>query len=380
MTETFINTVEQDTTAAQNKAKRNKLLMGLGALVLLLGLTYYLWDLFIGSQRVTTDDAYVGAETAMITPMVAGQIADVKVSDTQLVHRGDVLAVIDDSDARIALASAEADLAKAKRGFTRTAATSSALAAQMSARGDQVSAAQAQLSAAQSAYSKAQLELRHRQQLAPSGAVSGEELTAAANAFAAAQANLAVARGSVAQAQSGRVAASGDLAANQALIAGATAASAPDVQAAQARVDQAHLALTRTVIRAPIDGMISKRTVQMGQSVVPGSSLMMVVPVNSVYVDANFKEVQLKKVHPGQPATMTSDLYGSGVVYHGKVVGLAGGTGSAFALIPAQNATGNWIKVVQRVPVRIALDPQELAAHPLRVGLSMNTEIDISDK
>ena len=168
-------------------------------------------------------------------------------------------------------------------------------------------------------------------------------------------------------------------AANQALIQGSSADTNPDVAAAKAALDQAQLDLERTVIRAPIDGVVTNRQVQVGQRVAAGSPVMTVVPLGSVYVDANFKEGQLKRVRPGQPAELVSDLYGSGVKFHGRVVGFAGGTGSAFALIPAQNATGNWIKVVQRLPVRIALDPKELSAHPLRVGLSMDAKVDVSD-
>ena len=208
--------------------------------------------------------------------------------------------------------------------------------------------------------------------------MSGEELTVAQNAFTTAQANVAQARAAVSQASASRGAARESWAANQALIAGTTVDTNPDVAAAKARLDQARLDLERTVIRAPIDGVVTNRQIQVGQRVAAGAAVMTIVPVNSAYVDANFKEGQLARVRPGQPVELKSDLYGGDVVYHGRVVGFSGGTGSAFALIPAQNATGNWIKVVQRVPVRIALDPRELARHPLRVGLSMEAEIDVS--
>jgi membrane fusion protein (multidrug efflux system) len=182
----------------------------------------------------------------------------------------------------------------------------------------------------------------------------------------------------VAQAHANLRAAQGQREANLVLISGTPLDQNPEVAAARARLDAAKLALERTVIRSPIDGVVSKKQVQVGQEVQAGTPLMTVVPVNAVYVDANFKEVQLKKVRIGQPVTLTSDLYGGGVKFHGRVVGLSGGTGSAFSLIPAQNASGNWIKVVQRLPVRIALDPKELAEHPLRVGLSMKAKIDVS--
>lgn len=361
-------------------SKRKKLLSGIAAVVLLAGAGYGGWYALVGSNYVETDNAYVGAETAQITPMVAGQVIAIGASETQGVKRGDVLVRLDDSDARIALASAEADLAKARREFGQTSATSGALSAQVQARGAEIVSARAQLASAQASYDKAQVDYNRRQKLAPNGAVSGDELTAATNALAAARATLEQARAAVAQASSQRSAAAGNLAANQALIQGATSNSAPDVLAAEARLRQAQLDLARTVIRAPIDGVVANRTIQVGQRVAAGTTMMRIVPVNSAYVDANFKEGQLTKVKPGQPVKLTSDLYGDDVEYHGRVVGFSGGTGSAFALIPAQNATGNWIKVVQRLPVRVALDPKELAAHPLRVGLSMTAEVDVSGR
>ncbi len=363
-------------TPAKTPNKRRKLLTGIAAVVLLGGAAYGGWYALVGSHYVETDNAYVGAETAQVTPMVAGQAVAVLASDTQAVKRGDVLVRLDDSDARIALAMAEAELAKARRQFGQTSATSSALSAQVQARSADIASTRAQLASAQAAYDKAQVDFNRRQRLVPNGAVSGDELTSATNALAAARASLAQARAAVAQATSQRGAAAGNLAANQALIEGTTNTSAPDVLAAEARVRQAQLDLDRTVIRAPVDGVVANRTIQVGQRVASGATVMRIVPVGQVYVDANFKEGQLARVKPGQAVTLTSDLYGGDVEYHGRVVGFSGGTGSAFALIPAQNATGNWIKVVQRLPVRVALDPRELAAHPLRVGLSMTAEID----
>ncbi len=362
------------------KGKRKKLLTGIAAIVLLGGAGYGAWYTLVGSHYVETDNAYVGAETAQVTPMVAGQAIAVGATDTQAVKRGDVLVKLDDSDARIALASAEADLAKARREFGQTAATSTALSAQVRARGADVESARAQLESADAAFAKAQVDFDRRRRLVPAGAVSGDELTSATNALAAARAAREQARAAVAQAASQRGAAAGNLAANQALIQGASASTAPDVLAAEAKVRQARLDLDRTVIRAPIDGVVANRTIQVGQRVAPGTTVMRIVPVGQVYVDANFKEGQLTKVKPGQPVTLVSDLYGDDVEYHGRVVGFSGGTGSAFALIPAQNATGNWIKVVQRLPVRVALNPRELAAHPLRVGLSMTATVDISGR
>ncbi|KHL24756.1 hemolysin D [Croceibacterium mercuriale] len=367
-----------DTSA--RTGKRRKALGAIAAIVLLAGAGYGLWYALVGSHYVETDNAYVGAETAQITPMVAGQVVAVSASDTQAVKRGDVLVRLDDSDARIALAAAEADLAKARRQFGQTSATSTALSAQVQARGADVAGARAQLQSAQALFQKAQVDFDRRQALSANGAVSGDEITAATNALAAARAGLAQARAAVTQATSQQGAAAGNLAANQALVQGADANTAPDVLAAEARVRQARLDLDRTVIRAPIDGVVASRTIQLGQRIAPGATIMRIVPVGQVYVDANFKEGQLARVRPGQPVVLTSDLYGGDVEYHGRVVGFSGGTGSAFALIPAQNATGNWIKVVQRLPVRVALDPRELAAHPLRVGLSMTAEIDVSGR
>jgi membrane fusion protein (multidrug efflux system) len=357
---------------------RKKLLGGIAGAVLLAGAGYGGWYALVGSHHVSTDNAYVGADTASVTPMVAAQVLNVRVADTQAVRRGDILVQLDDSDARIALAQAEADLAKARRQYGQTSATSTALAAQVDARNADIARARAQLVSAQADYERARVDLARRQRLAPNGAVSGEELSSATNAFASARAALELARAGIAQANSTKGAASGELAANNALISGTTANTAPEVLAAQAKVAQAKLELARTVIRAPIDGVVTRRNVQIGQRVAPGTALMLIVPVGQLYVDANFKEGQLDRVKVGQAVTLTSDLYGGDVEYHGKVVGLSGGTGSSFALIPAQNATGNWIKVVQRLPVRVALDPRELQAHPLRVGLSMDAEIDVS--
>jgi len=364
----------------EKKVRRRKLLTAIGVGVALAGIAWTGWYALVGSHMVSTDNAYVGADSASITPMIAAQVLSVEVGDTQAVRKGDVLVRLDDSDARIALAEAEADLAKARRQYGQTSATSAALAAQVSARDADISRARAQFDAAQADYAKASVDLDRRRKLAPGGAVSGEELTSANAAFAAARANLELARAGVAQASASRGAASGQLAANNALTGGQPVSASPDVMAAEARVAQARLNLERTVIRAPIDGIVTRRNVQAGQRVAPGASLMIVVPIGQLYVDANFKEGQLGKVRMGQPVTLTSDLYGSDVEFHGKVVGLSGGTGSSFALIPAQNATGNWIKVVQRLPVRVALDPAELREHPLRVGLSMEAEIDLTDK
>lgn len=357
------------------KKRRLKVVLALAAAKIALGAGAWM---FFDESHVSTDNAYVSADSAQVTPLVSAAVIDVPVVNTQVVRKGQIILRLDDSDARLALARAEAEYLKARRQFSQTAANSGSLAAQISARDADIGQAQAQLAASQANFDKARIDLARRSELASSGAVSGEELTTARNAFSTAQANLALARSGVAQAAATRGAARESWAANEALIAGSTVDTSPEVAAAKAKLEQARLDLQRTVIRAPIDGVITNRQVQVGQRIAAGSPVMTIVPVGSVFVDANFKEGQLSKVRPGQKVELISDLYGDEVVYHGKVAGFSGGTGSAFALIPAQNATGNWIKVVQRLPVRITLDPKELAKHPLRVGLSMEAEIDVS--
>ena len=359
---------------------RKRALLGIGLFVLVLGVLYGAWSWLNAGKAESTDNAYVGADSAMVTPMIGGQVTDVRVSDTQTVHRGDVLAVIDDSDARIALAQAEAELAKSRRMFAQSGASERALGAQVAARSAGIARGAAQLRSAQADYAKAQIDLARRQRLAPAGAVSGQELTDAQAALRTSGAAVDLARANLAEAGATRTAAQGELSASRALTAGTNDTSAPDIRVAQARVDQARLDLTRAVVRAPIDGVVTSRRVQVGQRIAVGAAIMTIIPVDRLYVDANFKEAQLAKVRPGQSVTLTSDLYGSDVVFHGRVIGFSGGTGASTALIPAQNATGNWIKVVQRLPVRIALDPRELRAHPLRVGLSMTADVALAPK
>ena len=306
-------------------------------------------------------------------------MATVEVADTQAVRKGQVLVRLDDTDARLALANAEAALQMAERKVRGYMANDEGLGAQVSARAAGQAQASAQVAAAQSNLQRARIDLDRRKVLAADGSVSGEELTSAQNAYANAAAALQAALAGQAVAAADRDAALGSRGANQALISGASVLDNPEVAAARAARDQARVDLERTLIRAPIDGVVSKRQVQVGQRVQPGMGLMVVVPVEHAYVDANFKEIQLAKVKPGQAVELTSDLYGKKVVYHGRVAGFSGGTGAAFAVVPAQNATGNWIKVVQRLPVRIALDPAELRRNPLRVGLSMDVDIRVAN-
>jgi membrane fusion protein (multidrug efflux system) len=368
-----------DAEQAAIKAKRKKLFTGFAAGIALIGGSYYAMDALVWSNHAVTDNAYVGADVAQVTPLIGGPVREVLVQDTQQVRRGDVLVRLDDTDARIAVAQAEANLASAIRKVQGLEATDTGLDAQIAARTADEARAQAQIASAQADVEKARIDLQRRQELASSGAVSGDELTTARNAFNTATASFRAAQAARAQAAATRNAAIGDRNANRALIANTTVDNNPEVLAARAALAQARVDLERTVLRAPIDGVVSKRQVQVGQRVQPGAMLMVVVPVQAAYVDANFKEVELKKVKPGQPVKLTSDLYGEDVEFHGKVAGFSGGTGAAFALVPAQNATGNWIKVVQRLPVRIQLDPKELKQHPLRVGLSMNVDVDVSN-
>ena len=359
------------------KSKRKKILTIFAVIVIIGIILYAIWTMVFGNV-VETDNAYVGAETAEITSMVSGQVAQVLVSDTQQVKKGDVLAIIDNRDAKIAVAEAEAALTKAKRQYTQSSANSSSLSSQILISADDINSAKAQVAQAEVALKQTQGEFARRQQLNATGAISKEEFTKSQSALDNAKANVDVAKASLAQTESKRKAAQSNLDANEALIRGASQNSTPDVLVADAKLDAALLDLQRTEIKAPLDGVVARRSIQVGQRIAPGASLMKIVPLAELYVDANFKESQLKNVKAGQKATLTSDLYGKDVEYHGTVIGFSGGTGSAFALIPAQNATGNWIKVVQRLPVRIKLDPKELAEHPLRVGLSMTAEVDTS--
>lgn len=359
-------------------AKRKPLLMGFIIAVLVLGAVYFLYELVIGSRSVSTENAYVGGENAQVTPLTSGQIKEVLVINTQPVRKGQLLMRLDDADQKIALAQAEAMLALAERRWQTSRAQAEAAGATTSASAAAIPEAQARLAAANAALEKAQVDYRRRTALVDTGAVSGDEVTSARNELSSAKAAVEQARASLAQAQASAVRAKQDEVATLAATKGTTQENAPEVLAARSRLAQARLDLERTMIRAPIDGVVAQRSVQVGQRIDSGKVAMTIVPVGELYVDANFKEDQLGKVRPGQTAELHSDFYGSDVTFHGKVIGFAGGTGAAFSLIPAQNATGNWIKVVQRLPVRIALDPGELKEHPLRVGLSMEAEIDLT--
>ena len=344
---------------------RDKLLINLAGAVVIAALVYGVYEFAVGRHSVETDNAYVGADTAWVSPLVNGPVARVLVQETQVVKAGDALVELDDADTRIMVDQARAALDQAERKVRAYGANDVALAGQVQARTADIARAKADLE-------RARTDLERRQAASTSGAVSREELTAAQNAFDGAQAALTQAYGNARATEGARLA-------NSALISGADLNQNPEVAAARARLEAAKLAESRTVIKAPIDGVVSKREVQVGQQATVGTPLMLIVPTMSAFVDVNFKEVQLRNLRIGQPVTLTSDLYGGDVTFHGRVVGISGGTGAAFSLIPAQNASGNWIKVVQRLPVRVALDREELAKHPLREGLSMKAKIDISN-
>jgi membrane fusion protein (multidrug efflux system) len=300
----------------------------------------------------STDDAYVNGNVVQITPQISGIVVAIGADDTQFVKTGQTLVQLDQADAKVALEQAEAQLARTVREVRSLFATSSQLQATVEMR--------------QTELDRATGDLTRRERLATSGGVSGEELQHARAGLNTAQAALLVAQE--------------NLQVNRTRIDRTTVENHPDVQNAAAKVREAYLMYARTVLPAPVSGFVAKRAVQLGQRVGPGAPLMAIVPLDQVWIDANFKEPQLAAMRVGQPVKLVADIYGGKVVYHGKVAGFGAGTGSAFALLPAQNATGNWIKVVQRIPVRIALDPQELAAHPLQVGLSMEAEVDTRNR
>ncbi|AIO33280.1 EmrA/EmrK family multidrug efflux transporter periplasmic adaptor subunit [Burkholderia pseudomultivorans] len=336
----------------QNNGKRKRMMTLLVVVILIAAIAYGLYYFLVARFHEETDDAYVNGNVVQITPQVTGTVIAVKADDTQTVKAGDPLVVLDPADSQVALQQAEANLAQTVRQVRGLFVNDDQYRAQVALR--------------QSDLSKAEDDLRRRMAVAQTGAVSQEEISHARDAVRAAQASV-----DAAQQQ---------LASNRALTANTTIASHPNVLAAAAKVRDAYLANARNTLPAPVTGYVAKRSVQVGQRVSPGTPLMSVVPLNAVWVDANFKEVQLKHMRIGQPVELTADIYGSSVVYHGKVVGFSAGTGSAFSLLPAQNATGNWIKVVQRLPVRIELDPKDLDKHPLRIGLSMQVDVNIKDE
>ncbi|MBO9664010.1 HlyD family efflux transporter periplasmic adaptor subunit [Dokdonella sp.] len=342
-------------TAVPTNGRRRFLLRLVLLAVVLAAIGVGLWYYTVSRWYESTDDAYVNGNVVQITPQVAGTVVRIQADNGDLVHKGDVMVEIDGSDARIALQQAEANLARTVR--------------QVRGLYSNVESGQALVAAQKVTLDRVRADYARRKGLATTGAISAEELAHARDALAAAESQLA----STQQ----------QLSTSKALVDETVIARHPDVLAAAATLRTAWLADVRSKIYAPVDGYVAQRTVQVGQRIQPGTALMAVVPLQQagqIWVDANFKETQLAQMRIGQPVTLKSDLYGGEAVYHGKVDSLGVGTGSAFSLLPAQNATGNWIKIVQRLPVRIALDPKELEKSPLRIGLSMRAEVDLHDR
>ncbi|KXV12909.1 hemolysin D [Caballeronia megalochromosomata] len=346
----------QQTAAApapkQSNGKRRRLMTLIVLVIIIAAVAYGLYYFLVARFHEATDDAYVNGNVVQITPQVVGTVISVNADDTQTVKVGDPLVALDPADSKVALDQAEANLAQTVRQVRTFFVNNNQYEAQIALR--------------KSDLSRAQDDLKRRMQVAQTGAVSQEEISHARDAVRGAQAALDSAEQ--------------ELASNRSLTANTTIADHPNVLAAAAKVRDSYINYARNTLPAPVTGYVAKRSVQVGQRVAPGNPLMAIVPLNAVWVDANFKEVQLKHMRIGQPVELTADLYGSSVVFHGKVIGFSAGTGSAFSLLPAQNATGNWIKVVQRLPVRIQLDPKELEQHPLRIGLSMNVDVTIKDE
>ncbi|AHG41929.1 multidrug transporter [Pseudomonas syringae CC1557] len=346
------NTSETSQKKDANPGKRRFLLIGLAIIVVLCGLGIWAWYEIYGQWSEETDDAYVNGNVVEITPLVTGTVISIGADDGDLVHEGQVLLKFDPSDAEVSLQSAEANLGKVVR--------------QVRGLYSNVDGMKAQLAAQRTAVQTAQDNYNRRRSLAAGGAISQEELSHARDSLTSAQSAL----NSLQQ----------QLSTSVALVDDTVVSSHPDVKSAAAQLRQAYLANARSTLVAPVTGYVAKRTVQLGQRIQPGTATMAVIPLDQLWIDANFKETQLGKMRIGQPVEISSDLYGSDVKYSGTIDSLGAGTGSAFALLPAQNATGNWIKIVQRVPVRVHINPEELAKHPLRVGLSTTVDVDLHDQ
>jgi len=331
--------------------RRRVWLTALAVALAVIALASLAWWLFYASRYEGTDDAYVAGDLVGVMSQVQGTVVSIGADETDRVQAGQELVRLDATDYRIALQDAEEQLARTVRQVHTVFASRDELRSLVGQR--------------RADFERARADLQRRQGLTASGAVSGEELGHAQDSVNAARDAL--------------TAAEHNLAAGTALVGRTDVSDNPDVRAAATQVERAWLNVQRSSVKAPVSGYLARRSVQLGERIAPGTPLMAIVPLERLRVDANFKEVQLTHMRIGQPVRVIADLYGGGVEYHGTVEGVGMGTGAAFALLPAQNATGNWIKVVQRVPVRIALDPKELARHPLRVGLSTRVRIDVED-
>ncbi|TFW30098.1 HlyD family efflux transporter periplasmic adaptor subunit [Duganella callida] len=330
--------------------KRKTVLAAITLAFIAAGIAYAAYYEIVLSKVQETDNAYVGGNLVTLSSQVTGNVTEIRADETQMVQAGAPLIKLDAADADIALAQADARLGAAVR--------------QQRQRYADVAQYDATVALRKLELKNAEGDLARRKPLAADHTVSGEEVEHARQAVDTARAAIAVAQKQEAAAQ--------------AAVGGVALAQHPAVQAARADYVQAWLAARRNTIVAPVSGYVAKRSVQIGARATPGTALMAIVPLEQLWVDANFKESELRDIRVGQPAKVEADMYGSKVEFHGRVVGLSAGTGSAFSLLPAQNASGNWIKVVQRLPVRIALDPQELKQHPLRIGLSTTVSVDIS--
>jgi membrane fusion protein (multidrug efflux system) len=352
--------------SAASNPTRKKALLTLTSLVVIAGLGWTAYEWLVASHYESTDNAYVQGNVIQITPQIGGTVMAILADDTDFVKAGQPLVKLDPADAKVALDQSRANLAQAVRQVRTLYANNASLSAQITLRESDVARAQTDIA-------RATDDLNRRQALVGNGAVSKEE-------FNHAQTQLATGKSTLAAAQAGVVAAKEQLASNQTMTDGTAIDQHPSVMVAAAKLREAYLATQRAALPAPVDGYVARRTVQLGQRVAAGTPLMAIIPLNQLWVDANFKEVQLRHIRIGQPVQLTADIYGKKVDYKGTVTGLGMGTGAAFALLPAQNATGNWIKVVQRVPVRVALDAAQVAQNPLRVGLSMEATVDVSNK
>ncbi|MDR2239840.1 MAG: efflux RND transporter periplasmic adaptor subunit [Zoogloeaceae bacterium] len=331
-----------------HSSRRKPVLLLLLSAFVLIGLVYGIWWFVQGRHHESTENASVSGNLIRVTPRVAGTVIAVYADDTDYVKQGQLLVDLDDTDARIALTKAEAALGTTVR--------------QVSQAFDLVTERQAAVRLNEEVLRQAEVDFARRDEQTQLKMVSREESEHARSAVTKAKADLQLARAQLSSAQNA--------------VHGASLENHPAVLAAAAQLREAWVAVNRCHIRAAGSGYIAKRSIQAGQQVAVGTPLMALVPLDPLWVDANFKEDQLKRLRLGQPVELTSDIYGGGVVFHGKVAGVAPGTGAIFSLLPPQNATGNWIKIVQRLPVRITLDTKEIAEHPLMVGLSMKVTID----
>lgn len=339
-----------------------------------------LYWLVVERGSVFTDNAYVGGNVVQVTPQVAGTVVAIYADDTRLVEQGQALVQLDRTDADASLKETEAALGDAVRSVRELYANENVARMTLGMRQAEIAHARADVDRAKADEARLAAEYERRKQLFAKGFLSDENVQNAKSTLEAASAQRAATESAVAQARAGLSQAQSQLQSKQVLVDATNVEDHPRVLEAAGRVREAYLALARTTVVAPVTGYVAKRNVQLGQRVTSATALMSIIPADQLWVEANFKESQLADVRIGQPVELTADLYGSRVVYKGRVVGLSSGTGAAFALLPPQNATGNWIKIVQRLPVRVALDPAELQAHPLRIGLSMQARVDTRDR